>query len=288
MEQKKSKFWDKPFGTVVLYLILYVISFILANVFCMIFLVVELEPKWLDLLTSYFTIGLMGLIFFLYMRFKDKESFKTVLPDFGNNNLKNVGLGLVAGLCANMGLGLMAWGNGCITISFKGMNIGFAIIAFVIVAFQCVGEEIIERVFLFQRLSRAKGPIVAIIISSAIFAIMHIPNLIMFDVEPVFGVIAMVNIILIGVYFCETIYFGNNVWYAFAFHTAWNYSQNYILGLPNSGYPATESAFVLADSGSNNVLFYSTAFGIEASWGATIVFIILIVVNYIIGKRRNL
>ncbi len=47
-----------------------------------------------------------------------------------------------------------------------------------------------------------------------------------------------------------------------AMHTAWNFMQNIVLGLPNSGANVPYSIFKL-EEGASNSFFYDTGFGIE-------------------------
>lgn len=283
-EKRKPKFWDKPLGTILLFLILYIVFIVLMNLISILVNVVGLPMEWEKI--NYLSVALWGLMFVIFMMLKDKMSLKTMLAGYGNNNIKSVIWGLLAGFACNGILIYIASIAGNVKLSFKGMNVWLGLIAFVMVALQSMGEEIVERVFLYQRFKRSNGPLFAIIVSSVIFALLHVLNLIEFDVEPVYAFFAMLNIVMVGVYLAETVYFGNNVWYAFAFHSAWNYTQSFLFGLPNSGNPATTSVFGLDTEGSNG-LFYSAKFGVEATAGATLIFAILIVVTYIVGKKRQ-
>lgn len=286
-EKKKLRFWDSAFGTVLTFLILYIISNLLVSVLagCVVDYV-NIPPEWISLITLYFSVAMMGLAFFIYMGIKDKESFKTIFASYGNNNTKTALFGLLLGAGSNLLLGLVAGIGGSIKLTYAGMNVGFGIIAFIFVALQCIAEEIMDRVFLFQRLVRNNGVVAAFVISSVFFSAMHILNMIMYKVPLFFAIVGLVNIVLIGIFFSETVYFGNNVWFAFAFHTAWNFSQNFILGLPNSGNPATTSIFALAGETHDSIL-YSSDFGIEAGIPATILICVLIIVTYIWGSKKK-
>ena len=59
-------------------------------------------------------------------------------------------------------------------------------------------------------------------------------------------------------------------------HTAWNYTQSLLLGLPNSGI-VSEKALLHLDAASDS-LFYSSAFGLEGGITAVILQLALIAV----------
>ena len=66
----------------------------------------------------------------------------------------------------------------------------------------------------------------------------------------------------IGIIFSLIVYYYNSLWAAMCFHTLWNYTQNILLGLPNSGLVPSQSLFRL-NSGAVSSLWYDTAFGLE-------------------------
>ena len=91
---------------------------------------------------------------------------------------------------------------------------------------------------------------------------------------------------LFGVFFAMIIYYFDSIWLACAIHSAWNYSQNIILGLPNSGQAATKSVFEVVSSQNN--FFYNTTFGIEGSVLTVIILAISCLSLYLLyGKKKN-
>ena len=73
----------------------------------------------------------------------------------------------------------------------------------------------------------------AIIGNALIFTSLHVFN-------PGFTVIAGTQIFLVGIVFSLLVYYYDSLWAAITFHTAWNYTQNLIFGLPNSGIVSAE------------------------------------------------
>ena len=74
-----------------------------------------------------------------------------------------------------------------------------------------------------------------------------------------------------------------------AAHTAWNYTQNIIFGLPNSGIVSSYSVFKLDAASARDGLFYSTSFGVEGSIGANVIIgaVILIVLIAALVRKRG-
>ena len=48
-------------------------------------------------------------------------------------------------------------------------------------------------------------------------------------------------------------------------HTAWNFTQNFLFGLPNSGLVSEASVFGLDAASAQDSLFYNVAFGVEGA-----------------------
>ncbi|MBP5463332.1 MAG: hypothetical protein J6Y20_14595, partial [Lachnospiraceae bacterium] len=70
-------------------------------------------------------------------------------------------------------------------------------------------------------------------------------------------------------------------------HMMWNFTQDFLLGLPDSGKPAAVSVCSTTVKGSS--FFYDEAFGIEGSWMAILVnaacCVLVIVIGSILKKR---
>ena len=57
--------------------------------------------------------------------------------------------------------------------------------------------------------------------------------------------------------------FYDSLWMPIGLHTAWNYCQSLLLGLPNSGIVSAKALFKL--DAATDSFFYSAAFGLEGS-----------------------
>jgi hypothetical protein len=91
---------------------------------------------------------------------------------------------------------------------------------------------------------------------------------------------------LAGLIWSLLVYYYDSVWVAFWFHAAWNYTQNIIFGLPNSGIISEYSIFKLEAASARNGLFYNVDFGVEGSIGSSLVLLVVIIVLVIINRKK--
>ena len=93
---------------------------------------------------------------------------------------------------------------------------------------------------------------------------------------------------LFGVLASLIIYYWDSLWAAIWMHTAWNFSQSIVFGLPNSGIVSKYSVFKLEAASARDGIFYNTSFGVEGSKGANAIIgglIVIILLYGLITKR---
>lgn len=189
--------------------------------------------------------------------------------------------GLLLGLGTNGFAVLMSWLAGDIKLSFSGFDFVVLAVFAISVFIQSGAEEISGRFYLYQKLRRRyRWPIIAIAVNSLVFSLMHRGN-------PGFTFLAGRQIFRVGLVFSLMVYYYDNLWGAMAFHTAWNYSQNIIFGLPNSGLVSEYSIFTLEAASARNGLFYNVNFGVEGSIGATAMLFVLAAVIIYINRNKK-
>jgi membrane protease YdiL (CAAX protease family) len=175
-----------------------------------------------------------------------------------------VGLGLGFGLNAICILVAVLAGN--LSLEFVGSSAGLILLLFLVVFIQSSSEELLVRCYLYQRMGRITGSsVITIVVTSLLFAAMHLGNT---------GItaIAFINIALSGILAALLVVCLDSPWAAFAEHTAWNFTQNILFGLPNSGAPALRSVFGVATGTQPTAGFaYDPIFGVEGSGIACIV-----------------
>ncbi len=89
-------------------------------------------------------------------------------------------------------------------------------------------EELLFRGYPFQVLVEGAGPVLAVAISSVLFAGIHAFN-------PAVEALAMINIFLAGVVLAVAYLRSRSLWVAIGLHWAWNWVMAAIFDLPVSG-----------------------------------------------------
>jgi hypothetical protein len=228
--------------------------------------------------------GFIGYWIIAYIYLLLVKSEKPALRAFGRepkgNTVKMLLWGLLIGMVLNALCATVAILHGDIRITYDSFPVIKILLVFISVFVQSSGEEIICRGVLYQRLRKGyKNPWVAILVSPVAFVIVHMGI-------PGCTIWAIISIYLIGVLFCLMVYYFDSLWIAMAIHTAWNFTQNFIFGLPNSGTIYSFSIFKLDQASVKNTLFYNSEFGVEASITPIIIFVILnAVVLYMMKKK---
>ena len=196
------------------------------------------------------------------------------------NNLKGFLVGILLGFGTNGFCALMSLLMGDIKLSFYGFDF-VVLLAFAIAVFiQSGAEELASRFYLYQKLRRRyRSPLWAFLVNALVFALLHVGN-------PGFTIVSGIQIFLIAIVFSMMVYYYNNLWGAMAFHAAWNYTQNIIFGLPNSGIVSEYSIFTLEAASARNGIFYNVNFGVEGSVGATVLLAVIAVAIYVINRHK--
>ena len=180
------------------------------------------------------------------------------------------------GLCV-----LISWLMGDIHLSFNEFRPGLFFLFLLAVVIQSGAEEMAMRWYLYQKLRRRyRHAVVAIVINSALFAVMHLGN-------PGITIFSIIQIAAVGIFLSLIVYYYDGLWLAVFFHAAWNFTQNIIFGLPNSGIVSQYSVFRLEAASARNGFFYHTAFGVEGSIGAAVILVLGCVVLIIMNHRKR-
>jgi uncharacterized protein len=134
-------------------------------------------------------------------------------------------------------------------------------------------EEILFRGYIFENVESQWGMRWAVAISAVGFGLWHAQN-------PGFNPLALVNLVLFGV--ATALYKvrvdGGQLWGVFAIHTVWNWLQQVVFGLPNSGILSTSdnALFTLTPNTSVPGPIWGGGFGPEGTLGASLVLLALI------------
>lgn len=224
----------------------------------------------------------IDILVVVYCLLAEKEAFRAFLRGksggMRGNTLKNFALGLLIGFAMNGICALIAWLHGDIDLSVGRFNLLYLLGALVAVCVQSGAEELVTRGYMMSALRERYNAWVAIAVNSLFFGVLHLLN-------PGITVFSVLEIVLIGFAFSLIVYYLDSLWMCIAIHTAWNYTQNILLGLPNSGIVSEESFLHLeAAKGS---LLYDATFGIEGSITAVIVTGLLAVCVYLYARKKK-
>ena len=227
-------------------------------------------------------IGIWAVVLLrLWASKKDRSILAVVGPKARGNNGKMLLVGAAIGFGLNAFCVLIAWLHKDIVLYFDSFRPLPLLALLAAVFIQSSAEELGCRGFLYQKLLRSyRNPAVAIIGNSLLFGILHLLN------DGV-TVLSFVNIVVVAVFFSLIVYYTDSLWCAFMAHTVWNYTQNIIFGLPNSGIVSVFSVFKLDAGAAVNSFAYNVGFGIEGTIVADVVLILATVAVYAWGRSRR-
>lgn len=211
----------------------------------------------------------------------NRPMLKALGKKLKGNTLKMFGVGLAIGLGMNLLCALIAMVNGDIALTFHSFRPISFLLVFIAVLIQSAAEELICRVYMYQRLLRfGCKPIVAAVINASFFAIVHLGN-------PGVTPISVVSLLLAGLLYSAMVVYMDSPWAAMAGHAGWNFCQNILLGLPNSGNVVPYSVFKLDAAAATDSFAYSVSFGLEGAVTAVIIHVVVIGLIVWWGTRRK-
>jgi len=159
-----------------------------------------------------------------------------------------------------------------------GPAVGFAVAwgcCFLVVA---LAEELLFRGYLQAALARLIGFWPAATVLSAIFGIVHLRN----SNEMAFGVAAVV---LGGAFFSLALRHTGSLWWGIGFHTAWDWSQSFLFGTPDSGIVVADRLVQTHPAGA--VIWSGGATGPEGSLFVLPIMAVALVAMLLSPKRSD-
>ncbi|MBR0130534.1 MAG: CPBP family intramembrane metalloprotease, partial [Firmicutes bacterium] len=267
-----------------LWLLCFVLMILGQNLGSLLYLIPGVESMSDASQTAFFYVLFIGIwilvLFHMFILKKNRPIFKALWTESPGNNIKMFLIGFFFfGMFLNALCAFAALLNKDIFLSFYCFEPLPLLWILFCVFVQSSAEELLCRGFLYQRLRRSyKSPWVAIIGNSVFFGILHLLN-------PGVTVLAIINIIAVGILYSFMVYYGNSIWCAMAAHTAWNFTQNIIFGLPNSGSVVPYSIFMLDAGNARDSLVYNVGFGVEGTVFADILLIVSCIGLYFWYKK---
>lgn len=224
------------------------------------------QPAWMHIVTLFSTV-LCTVIVILFCRVIQKRrpssmglNRKGAVPEY----LKGALIGAVM-ISATV---LLCVVFGGVKLSLSKFNIWLVLLFFVGYMFQGMSEEVLCRGYLMVSITRRNQVWRAVLVSSLVFSLLHIMN-------PGYGVLPFVNILLCGAVFGVYALKRNDLWGACAMHSLWNFFQGNIFGISVSGTGRGEGDSILSSAvreGASD-LVTGGKFGIEGSICCTVVMV---------------
>lgn len=148
---------------------------------------------------------------------------------------------------------------------------------------QGAAEEILCRGIVLHTLKEKTSLMTAIIVSTILFILPHWSSL--FEGEMIYGIIGVINLILISVIFSFLTICYKNIWAACGLHSFWNAILYGILGLNLSGKEENVTAIFNMQSVGDSI-WNGSIYGIEASAGTTIVLAFAAALIFVTIRKR--
>jgi hypothetical protein len=147
------------------------------------------------------------------------------------------------------------------------------VIGFVGFLIQGPAEEVLFRGYVLENVRIRWGTTWAVAISAVLFSVLHASN-------PAFGFLPALNLTLFGIAMAlyKLRWDQGQLWGVFAIHTVWNWLQQVVFGLPNSGTTSSldDVLFSVRPTTSLPDPLWGGGFGPEGTLGATFVLAVLI------------
>jgi membrane protease YdiL (CAAX protease family) len=141
-------------------------------------------------------------------------------------------------------------------ISFVKVNVNLyeIFISILLFIFVAIAEEVMFRGYILRNLMLSVNKHIALIISSLLFALIHLGN-------PNITWFSFLNIVLAGIFLGLSYIYTKNLWFPIALHLSWNLFQT-LIGFKVSGQ---ESYSIIEFNIKENNLLNGGEFGFEGS-----------------------
>lgn len=189
----------------------------------------DLPPHWfLVLQYSLMNAGLLALAW-VFFRALDQRDWRGLGLWFYRGWLREAAAGLAMGAALiAVVAGTLGAGGWVSFASRAAPPAGPFAVTLVMLLLAATFEEILLRGYAFQRLVDSLGALGAVLITSALFGALHIPN-------PSATPLSTANTVLAGVLLAVAYLKTRGLWLPIGLHFAWNFLMGPVLGLPVSG-----------------------------------------------------
>lgn len=226
-----------------------------------------------------FADAVMIIVVLLFCRFIQKRRIRT-LGFTKDGMVKEYLVGAAAGFVIFSVAILLCVVTGALRL--EGISDTFSVGVFVLFALgymvQGMAEEVLCRGYLMVSFSRRYPIAVAVIVNAVVFAALHLLN-------PGISLLAIINLILYGIF--ASCYFirRGNIWGIGAFHSVWNLVQGNFYGIKVSGLEKTCTLFASSTTEGREII-NGGAFGLEGGLAVTVVLVVgILLLCFVKGKK---
>lgn len=214
---------------------------------------------------------------YLMMKYIDGKPFAEIGLSIAGRR-RDIVWGMIAAIGIN-GLGfLIMLLIGAIEITSIDFNFTSLLISFIFFILVSINEEVMCRGYILRRLLDTRlNKFVALVISSLIFAVMHLLN-------PNVAAMPVINLIIAGILLGATYIYTRNLWFPFSLHLFWNWVQGPVLGFEVSGLDTMKGDVINITRPYSN-LINGGEFGFEGSILCTL--LCCITIGLIIGHYQR-
>ena len=233
-------------------------------------------------LENYSILIVSCLIFIIVCAVIKKNRFllEVIRPTREKRSMSHFGVGILLGFLTNFFCIICALLHGDIklTLDFSAEHIPLMLFALISVFFQSASEEMWCRGYLMERINVHYPLWVGIVVNAVLFGLLHILN-------DGITALAMADLIICGIAYSLLYWYSGSIWTCFGIHTMWNFTQNFLFGLPNSGLVSECSVFHLDAANGISNWVYSYEFGVEGAIPAVFIDLLLAAVILWLAKR---
>lgn len=188
--------------------------------------------------------------------------------------------GYAIGTAMLLGCAGILWLMGDLDFAFaEKIPVLYVLAFFVGFVIQGMSEEVLLRGYFMVSLSNRCHMAIAVGVSSVIFALLHLSN-------PGISFLAILNLILFGLFMAVYVLRTDDLWGACAIHSAWNFAQGNLVGIRVSGTAPLPSVAIMRPLG-EQTLFHGGDFGLEGGLIVTFVTLAAIALTLFLPQKAR-